>query len=381
MLAAATGGRRVTQALLAARDYCVENERGVGRKDLSKAAREAEQAFEFRPTARIVLKELVSCWGEQNFDGRLMVWPSNDHLMSRTGLSERAIRNAIGLLVEMRLIAPRDSANGKRFAIKNQKGEVIDAYGFDLAPLFERQAEFVAINSQKRQKRERRKRLWDTLTIARRAAQEAMVSLLEHEHAKDADALTDDLSALLAATPKRSVEVDLEGLLDRWQKLRLKIEQSFKSAGYAGISCRHIETDNEIPSESCSKGLSRKAEPVRQIERNETISLALVQDSCPALSEFGVKVRDISELIAAGKFLRGMIGAHESAWLEATERIGAAKAALTVVYVMQMHADDTASGAHRIRNPGGYFRALTRMIEERRFNLETEFHALNRRRS
>ena len=69
----------------------LEAGRTVTRKELSAAAREAAKALELRPAQRAVLSELVACWGEQEWE-RLLVWPSNDYLISRTGLSERAIR-------------------------------------------------------------------------------------------------------------------------------------------------------------------------------------------------------------------------------------------------------------------------------------------------
>ena len=373
-----TGGRRLTRAVLAARDHCVEKERGVARKELSKAAREAEQALEMRPTLRVVLKELVGCWGEQELDGRLMVWPSNEYLISRTGLSERAVRNALRGLTELEVVAPRDSANGKRFARKNRAGEVIDAFGFDLAPLFARQAEFVAANDARRRQREQQDHLFDAVTIARRATQEAILALHAHFPEIATDDASDALSELMARTPRRSSMAQIEPLLDAYQSLRLMVEKRFNEAGNAGTKCRHKETDNGSPSESCIKRLRGEAEVVRETE--QPVTLALLLETCPAYADLNVRIRDVSDLVVAGRFLRGSIGAHESAWLEAVDSIGAVKAAAAVLFVLQLHSDEVATGIQRIKNPGGYFRALVRMIADRRFHLDTELHALRRRR-
>jgi replication initiation protein RepC len=378
MQTASTGGRRLTRAVLAAREHRVENERGVARKELSKAAREAEQALELRPTLRIVLKELVGCWGEKEIAGRLMVWPSTDYLIARTGLSERAIRNALRGLTELEIVAPRDSANGKRFAIKNADGEIIDAFGFDLAPLFNRSAEFVALNDAHRRRRERQERLFDAITIARRATQEALLSLSAHYPDVKSDDVSDALEALMKRTPRRGSQASIDTLVDEWQSLRDLVERRYYDAGNAGTKCRHIETDNGSSSGSCNKGLHEEAEPVRKTEQPVTIGLLL--ETCPAYRDFGLEIRNVSDLVVAGRQLRGTIGAHESAWLEATESIGAVRAAAAVIYVLQLHTDDVASGDQRIKNPGGYFRALVRMIADRRFNLETELHALRRRK-
>jgi replication initiation protein RepC len=105
MQLASSGGRRLRHAPLAARKLALEAGRTVTRKELSAAAREAEKALQLRPTLRLVLSELVACWGEQGWD-RLLVWPSNTYLESRTGLTERAIRFAIRGLIDLQLISP-----------------------------------------------------------------------------------------------------------------------------------------------------------------------------------------------------------------------------------------------------------------------------------
>src|SRR3712207_8629910 len=56
-------------------------------------------------------------------------WPSNIYLESRTGLTERAIRFAIRGLIDLQLITPKDSPNGKRYAVKDLSGEIVDAFG------------------------------------------------------------------------------------------------------------------------------------------------------------------------------------------------------------------------------------------------------------
>jgi replication initiation protein RepC len=74
------------------------------------------------------------------------------------------------------------------------------------------------------------------------------------------------------------------------------------------------------------------------------------------------------------------LGAHESAWREAVDELGAVKAAVAVILVLQRYEDDVASGENRIRNPGGYFRAMVRIIKDRKVDLEVELLAMRRRR-
>ena len=152
MQLASSGGRRLRHAALAARRLVLETEHTVTRKELSAAARDAEKALRLSATQRIVLGQLVACWGEQKAD-RLLVWPSNARLVATTGLSERAIRNAIRAMIELRLVIPKDSPNGKRYAIRDEAGAVIDAFGFDLTPVYARRKEWAeSVAEQKRLK-------------------------------------------------------------------------------------------------------------------------------------------------------------------------------------------------------------------------------------
>ena len=139
----------------------------VARKDLLKAARDAVRALGLDRSERQLIECLAVCFGEQQLAGGLMCWPSNEHIESRTGMSERTIRRAIGKLRERGLIVMRDSANGKRFPVSNAKGEIVDARGFDLTPLHARAAEFAerarALDVEDRVRRQLR----DDLTAAR----------------------------------------------------------------------------------------------------------------------------------------------------------------------------------------------------------------------
>lgn len=121
MQPASSGGRRLRHAALAARKFALETGRTVTRKELSASARDAERALRLSAPQRLVLSQLVVCWSEHHMD-RLLVWPSNQRLTAATGLSERSIRNAIRALVELQVLIPKDSPNGKRYAVRDEKG-------------------------------------------------------------------------------------------------------------------------------------------------------------------------------------------------------------------------------------------------------------------
>ncbi|SER29121.1 replication initiation protein RepC [Faunimonas pinastri] len=371
-----SGGRRLTPAVLAGRELAFEKERTVSRKELAQTAREAEKALSLRPGLRLVLHELVGSWGEQDFEGKLLVWPSNDYLVARTGLSERTVRYAVSQLVELQLVSSKDSANGKRFAIRDRAGEIVDAFGFDLTPLYARRGEFTAEIERQKLARDAQGRLFDQITICRRATEEALSALAEHFPGVVTADLIEALDELRERTPRRGSMRPIERLVGEWLEIRRLAEKRYYESANGGNSCRHKETNNDSPSESCTK----VDEGVGSAERPVSLTLGLVLDACPALSMYPRPIRSENDLIDAGKHLRSMLSAHPSAWREAVEAIGPVRAAGAVALVLQLYEDDQAAGTNRIRNPGGYFRAMVRMVAEGRVDLQTEIIALRKRR-
>ena len=78
--------------------------------------------------------------------------------MSRTGLTERAIRRILRQLIDLQLLAPKDSPNGKRYAVKDLGGQVVDAFGFDLTPVYARRGDWAVMLLEQKQLREVQKR-------------------------------------------------------------------------------------------------------------------------------------------------------------------------------------------------------------------------------
>ncbi len=376
-----TGGRPLTRAALAGKRRALEDGRTVTRKDLSASAREAAKALGLRPSLRLVLSELVATWGEQDWS-RLIVWPSNEYLVSRTGLSERAVRYALRDLVGLEIIAPKDSANGKRYAVRSRDGTILDAFGFDLTPLHARRGDWALAIQARAEARERRRRAFDLVTMHRRAVAEAMQAFAtRYPDATLAD-LAEAQAGLDATTPDRRSGGDPELVLEAWGELRRMVEDRFYAAGCDGNACPHVETEKGSPTEAWSKDSSGNADTPRPIERPVAgLSPALVVEACPVVRDLvRGDIREEHEILDAGRTLRATIGAHASAWAEACAAVGPYQAAILVLVVAQRHDDDVSSGQNRIRNPGGYFRRLVRLAGEGRYEIGTELLALRRRR-
>ena len=236
---------------------------------------------------------------------------------------------------------------------------------------------------EQKQLREVRKRAFDEVTICRRAAEEALSALAEHFPALDRSELEGALEDPPGPHAEPLADDPAGRPLDAWQLLRTEAEEVFYQAGNAGLGVRHTNNNNGSPSEPCNKGFPKKAEAVRQTEQtSEHLSPELILEACPTLSDYGQPVRDLADIVSAGRYLRASLGAHESAWAEAVEDIGTVRAAIAVIYVLQLYEDDVArnGGESRIKNPGGYFRALTRMVKSGKIDLAVELLAMRRRR-
>ncbi len=378
----ASGGRPLTAAALEGRQYTAD--RGaVSRKELAAAGRDAMKALVMRPSLRLVLGELIGCWGEKMIGDKVLVWPSNEYLCRRTGLSERAVRYGIRGLVDLRVITPKDSANGKRFAIKGRGGAIVDIFGFDLTPVYARRGEWVDLVRSQDSQREARARLFDEVTICCRAVESVLLGL--PNVSQICIQIRDRLEDLRDRTPRRNLTV-AEGLLrplvDQWRSLRGFAEEAFYQAASGGKSCPLIESkrpsllDATLEQEASQEAAGGEScSPVPS-----SVPVGLVVEACPSLSDFVEVPQTEVDLVAAGRYLRSSLGAHGTVWDEAVKALGPINAAATVCLVFQLYNDDAASPEPKIRNPGGYLRAMVRMFVEGRSNPRRELMEMIRRR-
>lgn len=366
-----SGVRRLSRGALTARENRVPDEIEIGRKELIAAARDAGVGLKLRPALRLVLGELVGCYGAQRLTKGLVVWPANEYLVRKTGLCERSIRRCVRELVDLALIEPIDSPNRKRYARRGIDGEVVDAFGFNLAPIYARRAEFAGLILRDQHLRDEQNRRFDTLTIHRIATQEAIAALSQYGSADLAQAYQTRLCELLARSPRRGWMGPIEPILEEWATLRLDVENAFldatstqKESGSAGASDLHLESNKGRSTDTCKRA-SGKPVPI-------------VVKACPALRTYGEVPRDEADLVRIARYLRPTIGASPNAWDEASEALGPVQAATLVCYVLQVLDDDGGSG--RIKNPGGMFRWFARRMVEEKWNLDAELLALRRKK-
>ena len=79
-------------------------------------------------------------------------------------MEERGFRRSETRLEETALVARKLSANGRRFAVRDASGRIVDAYGIDLEPLFLRIGEFREIRARLEEERQRKRALISRVT-------------------------------------------------------------------------------------------------------------------------------------------------------------------------------------------------------------------------
>ena len=326
----------------------------------------------------------------------LVVFPSNKALALRcNGMSEATLRRHLAALVEAGLIIRRDSPNGKRFARREAEADGgTQIYGFDLAPLAARAAEFDAMAQALRAEQRRARLLRERINLLRRELTKRLGFALDEELPGCWEALRRRFLDL--CTPLRRLR-DLPGLAALAQALeRLLAETSEvleaavreapssceESAGDAAHSGRRITESNPDPF-SDSEPASEEARDGEGAQRVDTapaslaLPLRLVREACRDLADYdfaGSGLATWRGFIDAAAKVRPMLGISPDAWREAVETFGEREAAVAVAFILQRceHSSEAArhvgadgrvsvsvNGSPAIRSPGGYLRALS----------------------
>lgn len=367
MTAQSTGWRSVKPVVPQASDSYTSD-----KSDLYKAARLAARVLNLRAAPAAVLDALVGSYGGKLTNGRMLVWPSNDFIADRSRYCERSVRSAISTLRSLGLIAAMDSANGKRFARRDATGKVTQAFGFDLSPLINRLSEFTDRFIEIKEREREREAIFDQITIDRRSAQEALRALSDQFPSEDIGDLTERALELAKRSPRRTFKGSIDGIASAWFVLREEIEARYFAA-CGGKNCRHKDNNTNAIETSCNKGTENFEETIERPRANLKDLIA----ACPDAIEFFGRLRSDIDLISGAGRLRGQLGVSLSAWEEARREIGPLPAAATLALVMQTQIKPRP-GAEQIRNLGGYFRAMVRLIREGRVSIDGEIRRMLR---
>jgi len=321
----------------------------------------------------------------------LIVFPSNDQLALRAhGMAPTTMRRHLALLVDAGVIIRRDSPNGKRYARKSAGGSLSHAFGFDLAPLIARAAEFERIAEEVRADERALQYARERITLARRDIVKIIATGIEEGVPVPATgqgpSTWEGIHALyrtIAARIPRAADLagiepiaqELTALADRLLNILESHVKTTKMDTSESQNGRHIQNSNpNHPTElepSLQQGRAARAEPTRQpsVATERSYPLGMVLKACPDIDDYAKGgISSWRDFLAAVEVVRRMLGISPSAWEEAQKVMGEAEAAVVVACILQR---GTA-----IHSAGGYLRELTRKAEAGQFSLGPMLMAL-----
>ena len=339
---------------------------------------------------------------------RPIVWPSAALQCDTLGIGLTQAKALNRQLTELGLVTMKDSPNGKRYGRRDRQGRLVEAYGFDLSPLFTRMAEFQAAAEEGRALRERMRHLRRRTTIARNGLLQ-ILETVEEQGLSDASWQVLEAEARTLARSLKHVErveemeLGVLSLERRQREARERLEnQLAAAAGPApeavdsdpkGSENRpHIlsykspfnpEQDTVVASEESRSGVaasvSEQATPgqpresergqggqaertdkgtVLKIKTDELVRLAprlksYLRTSAPAWPD----------IVEAADWLRHDLGVSKSLWGDACLAMGREKAAIALAIV------SAKPEGHFTTSPGGYFHGMVKRAQAGNLNL------------
>jgi replication initiation protein RepC len=396
-----TGARRISLAMLAARDLA-DRFTGVATGTAKPFGYLAtfQEAVPYLglPSQAFMLvawlvKQTMPC--DWEVGSRPIAWPSARHQQEYLGLSSARVKALNRALFEAGIFVIRDNDQGKRYGRRGQDKRIIEAYGFDLSPLAQRAEEFIRIATEAKAKRDRMKALRQRITIARRGVRQAgeliaaldkplpagwsnlVLETAELVRAGRASVLPDDLSVITLAVESRKLQAE------QWLKAMSEpVEMDpvgLVNEPHIIITNLNSESSDTVTAAEGGSGASAAscAAPKSQDRRARQGNPGIhhpeqLLELFPRLEQY-ITAREPGwpEIVnAAGGALRYELAVSATLWGEACRVMGREGAALALAIV------STKPDGHFTRGPGGYFGGMVRRAEKGELYLERTLWAL-----
>jgi replication initiation protein RepC len=330
--------------------------------------------------------------------GHPIVWPSAAMQQEALGLSEAQAKRLNRALIERGLITMKDSPNGKRYGHRDPKGRIVEAYGFDLAPIAMRYAEFGRLAEEAKAERAALGRLRRRATIARKGIVQILETAQEYGFegeewqvfARETAAITrglrgvdrlDEMEAGVTSLECQQIVARerLERLLKDVIKTPSRIENEPHQHNYKRTL--NPNQDTVITSKTCSgegEGTDPETPASGQPKRpDKGIVHGIWPDELmrltPKLKAYLPRPNPTwPEIVDAADWLRHDLGVSKSLWGEACLAMGRELAAVALAIVSTKEAE------HFRTTPGGYFHGMMQKAKAGELHLERTVWALRR---
>jgi replication initiation protein RepC len=325
-----------------------------------------------------LIRALVRVTQEQDWTGgpyRPIAWPSNDMLGEELQRSRTVIQGLIRSLVRAGLVHMKDSGNGKRYGYRGDRGEIVEAFGFDLSPLAVRWDEFADLAAARGIEQARRRHLRRKVGEIRREIRTVCADALDRGYDDfDWDAAVARASGRLPRTPSlldlERLEIEFEALLAAVDEAWLKARKINESEPTGSESRAHKEPTTEPKAERATywafrNGVvagrsSQDLEPVSEVGvppplNEEVIPLSLALEAVPEIHGHldDPASADWEEFVEAAYRVTSLLGINLTAWREARDTLGRNRAAIAVATILaRWRSGEIKSSA------GGYLRAM-----------------------
>lgn len=333
--------------------------------------------------------------------GRIpVVWPSNDLLAQKLGVTVRQVQKLLKQAQAFGLIGFLDSPNGHRGGRRGADGFITWGYGIVLAPIGTRFREFIARAARGAAEDAAltvlRKRLAAARRKIRALAQTAFDADLHHLRADEDVAL-----ALMATDQMRRVRDEgllsacVEQLEERARRLAeavtaeiIDVDTSHvheDSSCWRDLNDTHSTTTNHLQSAKAdtSRGLAKMSSekegalcdhpktPIDEDLAKHGIDPAFIRAIAPELCS-NLPYRDGSwgEMVATAERLAGQSGISNHAFKEACRVMGPRGAAASVIATIQKYRRG------EVQRPGAYLRGMSGKAEKGELNLGRTLHGL-----
>ncbi|MGV2129809.1 plasmid replication protein RepC [Agrobacterium vitis] len=384
-------GRRGMTLALVRRQVAASDIKPGKRADKWKIFRDVSAAMDLlgiQSNSLAVLDALLSFYPENELrqDAQLVVFPSNAQLALRAhGLAGATLRRHIAVLLDAGLIVRKDSANGKRYARKDNAGQIEQAFGFDLSPLLARSEELAMMAQQVMADRATFRKAKESLTICRRDVRKLITAAIEEGAQGDWHEIECAYISLVGKISRTPALSEVTLVLDEMNILKRDIVKRLenqvnveKNSANAAQFERHIQNSNTKYITEFEPRSRKEQEAMTEHDNSpkrlpiKSFPLGMVLKACPSVGDYGPdgKIANWRDLMTAAVVVRSMLGVSPSAYQEACEIMGQENAATAIACILER--------ANFINSAGGYLRDLTRRSQQGEFSLGPMMMALLR---
>ncbi len=326
-----------------------------------------------------LIRALVRVTFEQDWIGRTrpVAWPSNDALCEELQRSRTVVQGLIRAAVRAGLVHMKDSGNGKRWGYRDERGHILEAFGFDLSPLAVRWDEFADLAAARGIEQAQRRHLKRKLGEMRREIRTVCADALHQGFGGfDWDGAVHQALGRLPRSPTLAelevVHQMFSALLAAVDNAWVKAREKHQSEPRGSESRAHKEPTTQPRSEGSTYSSLRKEvvepsapSPRRPVEveaarveaaiSEEVIPLSLVLEAVPELGDYldDLASAQWEDLVDAVARIAPLMGINLSALREAREAMGRNRAAIALATVLARWKDGEIRSS-----AGGYLRAM-----------------------